>query len=112
MKQFFNSGIAEKFGVNAAIIAEYIRSVIKDNEFNRSNLIDGKTWMRHSKFMFTVVMPYLSEYAVDQSLKKLLNGKIIVKNEFNQNRFDRTLWYAFTEYGQKLMERSEEDVNE
>lgn len=109
MKQAFHSEIAERFGVNAAIIAEYIWSVIKNNEFNGSNLIDGRTWMRHSKFMFTVVMQYLSEYAVDQSLKKLLKGKIIVKNEFNQNRFDRTLWYSFTEYGQKLMEQSEEN---
>ncbi len=37
------------------------------------------------------------------------NAGILVQGEHNGSRFDRTAWYAFTEYGKKVMEESEDE---
>ena len=58
--------------------------------------------------MFTALMPYLSKGMVQGGLRRLAKGGLIVKGEFNQSRFDRTSWYAFTAYGKKVMEECED----
>jgi len=46
------------------------------------------------------------------ALKRLIKGRVLIKGHFNESRFDRTNWYAFTELGQYLMTESEGDYNE
>ena len=41
------------------------------------------------------------------ALKRLVKGRVLTKGRFNESRFDRTNWYAFTEFGQFLMAESE-----
>ena len=41
------------------------------------------------------------------ALKRLVKGRVLTKGQFNESRFDRTNWYAFTEFGQFLMTESE-----
>ena len=39
-----------------------------------------------------------------RSLKKLAEEGIIVRDVFNDDKFDHTYWYAFTDYGFEMME--------
>ena len=41
------------------------------------------------------------------ALKRLVKGRVLTKGRFNESRFDRTNWYAFTEFGQFIMAESE-----
>ena len=108
MAQKFNSGIAERFGITAALLLEHIWREVKENEFHGRYSYEGNTWMRCSKKAFTVHMPYLSRGMVKCGIGRLKKAGILVQGEHNESRFDRTAWYAFTEYGKKVMEESED----
>lgn len=107
--QEFSAGIAKRYGVVAAVLAEYIWREVKQNEYHNKHCYAGHIWIRSSKLMFTAAMPYLSKSMVNKGLQKLIKYGVIVKGEFNQSRFDRTLWYTFTSFGKKLMEESEDE---
>ena len=51
--------------------------------------------------------PFLSYDEIRYALKRLVKGRVLTKGRFNESRFDRTNWYAFTEFGQFLMTESE-----
>lgn len=54
----------------------------------------------------------MGKKAVSNALKKLVTAGIIKKCEYNDNSFDRTSSYAFTEYGKALMSEEEEIYEE
>jgi len=105
--QEFSAEIARRYGVVAAVLAEYIWREVKQNKYHKKHAYEGRVWMRSSKLMFTAAMPYLSKSVVNRGLQKLIKHGVIIKREFNQSRFDRTSWYSFTAFGEKLMEESE-----
>jgi len=112
MAQKFNSGIAERFGITAALLLEYIWKEVKENEFHGRCSYEGNIWMRCSKKTFTAHMPYLSKGMVKRGIVSLKKAGLLVQGEHNESRFDRTAWYAFTEYGKKVMEESEDEEHE
>ena len=110
MAERFNSGMAERFGITAALLLEHIWREVKENEFHHRHCYEGNTWMRCSKKAFTVHMPYLSRGMITCGIGRLKKAGILVQGEHNGSRFDRTAWYAFTEYGKKVMEGSEDGM--
>lgn len=109
MAQKFNAGLAERYGVTAALLLEHIWKEVKGNEFHRRCRYGGNTWMRCSRKEFTAHMPYLSRGMVTGGIGRLKKAGILVQGEHNESRFDRTAWYVFTEYGKKVMEESEDE---
>lgn len=105
----FNVGIARRYGVNAALVAQYVWDQICENEFHNKHHYDGRCWMRCSHMMFTAVMPYLSKHLVRRALERLMKQGVLVRGEFGADRFDRTSWYAFTQFGRLLMLESEDE---
>ena len=80
MVHFFDADIAKKYGVNAAVLACFLWDCTEQK----------------------------SAYdEIRYALKQLVKGRVLTKGQFNENRFDRTNWYAFTEFGQFLMAESE-----
>ncbi|MFQ7011959.1 MAG: hypothetical protein ACLRTA_05370 [Clostridia bacterium] len=68
---------------------------------------DGKKWSvfdtaddRH--------IPVSEQHIVSDALERLIKAHVIKKDCLNTNRFDRTNWYAFTEYGEYLMKGDDE----
>ena len=55
----------------------------------------------------TGFIPFLTYDEIRYALKRLDKGQELTKGRFNESRFDRTNWYAFTEFGQFLMAESE-----
>ena len=64
----------------------------------------GRIWTRISQKMITVALPFMSVDMARRSLKKLAEEGIIMRDVFNDDKFDHTYWYAFTEYGSEMME--------
>ncbi len=50
--------------------------------------------------MMTGFFPFLTYDEIRYALKQLIRGRVLTKGRFNESRFDRTNWYAFTEFGQ------------
>lgn len=86
MVHFFDADIAKKYGVNAAVLACFLWDCIEQKSTESPQLHEGKVWVRCSVQMMTGFFPFLS---------------------YDESRFDRTNWYAFTEFGQFLMAESE-----
>lgn len=96
----YSNKVAIRFGINAALVASYLYERIG---------IDGKrhhgrVWFRCAKRTLTAIYPFCGVYAVSSALKCLIDNGVLVKREYNVSRFDRTLSYAFTDYGRILME--------
>ena len=92
MAQKFNSGIAERFGITAALLLEHIWKEVKENEFHNRYSYEGNTWMRCSKKAFTVHMPYLSKAENDEKTAKDLDEMLSgVESAYNwlKNAFAR-----------------------
>ncbi|MDL2225058.1 hypothetical protein LJC20_02470 [Eubacteriales bacterium OttesenSCG-928-M02] len=109
MKYVVDPKLADRYGVNAALVAQVIWKSIRSHEFSRKFQRWGKTWMRSSQKMFTASLPYLSHHQIRRALERLMKMGVIIRGEFSDSRFDRTSWYTFTQYGQALMEHSEEE---
>lgn len=107
MVHYFHSDIAQKYGINAAVLAGFIWDCIEEKSTRQPQLHEGKVWFRCSVQMLTGFFPYLSYDEIRYALKRLVAGRILTKGRFNESRFDRTNWYAFTEFGQFLMTESE-----
>ena len=86
-----------------------------ESVFQESELIPavGKITVRPAvvltalQFPMTGFFPFLSYNEIRYALKRLVKGRVLTKGQFNESRFDRTNWYAFTEFGQFLMTESE-----
>lgn len=107
MVHCFHSDIAKKYGVNAAVLADFIWDCIEEKSIRQPQIYEGKVWFRCSVQMLTGFFPYLSYDEIRFALKRLIKGRVLTKGRFNESRFDRTNWYAFTEFGQFLMSESE-----
>ena len=100
----FNRNIAERCGVNAAIVAQLIWDSIETSNYDGySYFHDEMRWCRCSVQMMTGIFPFLSHHMIKDALSVLIKKKIIEKGCFNESKFDRTNWYVFTELGNYIM---------
>ena len=100
----FKKDIAVRYGVNAAVIAQFLWDSIEGPDHSGKRVCrDGKKWCRCSILLMTGIFPFLSRHMAEDALERLIKAHVIKKECLNSNRFDRTNWYAFTEYGECLM---------
>ena len=103
MKHLFDVNIAVELGINAAIVLENIGFWIKKNEANRTNYYDGYYWTYNTRKAYIELFPYFSEKQIHLVFKKLIEGEYIICGNYNQSKYDRTLWYALTDKGRKIL---------
>ena len=103
MKHIFDVDVAMELGINAAIVLENIGFWIKKNEANRTNYYDGYYWTYNTRKAYIELFPYLSEKQIHLVFKKLIEGEYIICGNYNQSKYDRTLWYALTDKGRKIL---------
>ena len=100
----FKKDIAVRYGVNAAVIAQFLWDSIEGPDHSSKRVCrDGKKWCRCSILLMTGIFPFLSRHMAEDALERLIKAHVIKKDCLNSNRFDHTNWYAFTEYGEYLM---------
>lgn len=64
----------------------------------------GYLWVKCTQKMMTVHIPFLTEDMVRHSVRKLIDKGIIKVGVFDDDRFDHTYWYTFTDYGEELLD--------
>lgn len=98
----FDPQIAEKVGVNAAVIYQNIVfwAEHKMNNRNRSSdrhfWHDGYWWTYNSRSAFSEQFSYFTTDQIRTSLDKLVKCGLLQKGNYNKAGFDKTNWYAPT----------------
>lgn len=106
---YFNTYVAELYGVNCAVILQNLWHWIRKNEANGTNFYDGRYWTYNSTKAFTELFPYLTQRQIEIALKKLRDEDIIIVGNYGENKYIRTLWYAITDKGESILRGREMD---
>ncbi len=103
MHHSFDISIAEKFGVNVAIFLNNMAYWIKHNMANEKHFYDGRYWTFNSVKAYSSLFPYWTEKQVRTVLDQCLDNGLIVKGNYNSNKYDQTKWYSLTDFSLKLL---------
>lgn len=94
MEHSFDIEIAQKVGVNAAILYKHIQYWCAKNKANDKHFHDGYYWTYNSTKAFSELFPYMTERQIRTALEKLINENLIKKAKYNTQNYDQTLWYT------------------
>lgn len=106
MKHLFDVEVAVEYGVNCAIILENFCYWIEKNKANKINFYDGYYWTYNSVRAFNELFPYMSQKQITTAIKKLEEEQLIISGNYNKLPWDRTKWYALTEKGYSILQKS------
>lgn len=93
----FDPDIAVQVGVNAAIIYQNLFFWIEKNEADGHNYRDGRYWTYNSVSAYAKLLPYLTLKQIRTAIERLIDNGLILKGNYNEDRYDRTAWYALTQ---------------
>ena len=107
----FNKLFAKKYGIEEAIIFNDLYFWCLHNKQNNQNLFisekeDEKTrspkyWTYSSCNALEENYEYMNKSKIYRVIKHLEEEGLIISDEFNKVKFDRTKWYAITEFGEE-----------
>ena len=100
----FDTRIAEKVGINSAILLNNLYFWIEKNKADEKNYYDGYYWVYSSAKALKQLFPYLSQRQIETALKKLRDAGYIIAGNYNTSKYDRTLWYAITKEGESILQ--------
>lgn len=106
MEHSFNTGIAKIVGVDGAVIMKHLFYWVQKNYGNGKHFYDGSYWTYNSVRGFSVIFDYLNTKQINRILGNLIKNGFIKTGNYNANKMDRTMWYAFTEKGIELMQEN------
>ena len=95
MNYTFDINLAQKYGVNAAIVIANFQFWISKNKANNRHFYDGRYWTYNSVKAFEDIFPFWTGRQIRKILDDLVNLGILIKGNYNKITYDRTLWYAF-----------------
>jgi len=93
---------ATKYGVEEAILLHDIIYWIRKNAANGKHFHDGRYWTYNSAAAFAELHPYWRDKngrtdKVQRIINSLVKQGAIIKGNYNQIAYDRTLWYALSD---------------
>lgn len=95
VKKFsFREEIAKYLTINAAIVYEFISNEIEENRKKKRMFTQKRYWMSMSTIDISQELGFLSPKQVRTSIKMLVRYNYLIKDNFNDEIFDNTSWYA------------------
>lgn len=110
MNHSFNTKIAEKFGVDGAIIIENLKFWIDKNKANKKHFYDNDYWTYNSTRAFTELFPYWTQRQIERILKNLEKEGAIKTGNYNKVGYDRTKWYGITQTVKSIYANGEMEI--
>ena len=104
MTHCFEVALAKEFGIEEAIFIDKFVGWIQHNRANNTNFHDGRTWTFNSAKAFADIFPYMNESKIKRVVTRLVEVGILMKGNYNENQYDRTSWYAFTDKGNTIVQ--------
>lgn len=87
---FFLPSLAVAVGLNEAILLQKIHGWLQCTPKEHI----GRNWIYNSYKSWHEQLPFLSESTIKRAMKNLIDLGIIISENFNSNKFDKTLWYS------------------
>ena len=112
MIHFFDTDIAQEYGVNAAILLQNIAYWCELNEANEVNYYDGTYWTYNSRKALSILFPYMSERQIGTAIQKLIDAGLVISGNYNKMPYDRTMWYALSKNGKSIMQKCKMETAE
>jgi len=97
--------IAARYGEHPAIVFQHVHDWVVYNRKKNKNYKDGKYWMYQTAKDMASELQYLSEKQVENLLRKLVKDGLLIKENYNDMKIDKTGWYTPTDRGWELMQR-------
>jgi len=97
MEYSFNVSVAEKCGLEEAILLKNIIFWCNQNAANERHFHDGMYWTYNSAKAFSELFPFWNRVKIQRLLDSLKEKGLIVVGNYNEAKYDRTLWYSVTE---------------
>ena len=95
MNHSFDIEIAQKYGIEEAIIYQNITFWCAKNKANDKNIHDGIAWTYNTHEAFQELFPYMKVNTIKRALKNLKYfGLIDVRNDINADKWDKTNHYS------------------
>ena len=110
MRHSFNTDVAERYGLQEAILLDWIVFWLAENERNERNFYEGRCWVFNSAKALAEKFHYLSPNTIQKTLKRLEDAGIIISGNFNKNKFDRTKWYSIADEYRYLLKEHRSDA--
>lgn len=101
MTHQFNTKIAEKYGIEEAILIEHLYFWIHKNECEKEMFKDRRTWCYSSAKAFNKYILYMNPQKIRRVLQKLEENGFIMIGNYNKSCLNKTLWYSFTDKAMK-----------
>ena len=98
----FGVDIAERVGINAALLFDYVAYWVSRNEEEGINITDGVAWQHTTPRALTAIYPYLSEGQIKSALRKLQDQGLIVNGGPVDTTKGRFIAYTLTPKGEAL----------
>lgn len=100
----FDANLAKEFGIEEAIFIDKLVGWIQYNRANGINYHDGRTWTFNSAKAYADIFPYMTTSKIKRAIANLVEKGVVMKGNYNENQYDRTCWYSFTEEGLALVQ--------
>lgn len=97
MNHSFNVEVAQRYGIEEAILLENLFWWCEKNRANGKHYIQGKYWTYNSAKAFAELFPYMSPAKIRRTLVGMEEKGLIISDNFNENKYDQTKWYALTD---------------
>jgi hypothetical protein len=98
MTHSFDVEVAQRFGIDEAIILNNMFFWIQKNEANHRHFHDGHYWTYNSVEAFCDIFPYWSAPQIKRILKRMEEKGIVLTGNYNSDGRDRTKWYALPDF--------------
>jgi uncharacterized phage protein (TIGR02220 family) len=104
----FSCHVANKYGMEEAILIQNFYFWIETNRANKKNFHDGKYWTYNSHESFSQLFPFLgNKKKIGRTLKSMQEKGIIEVSCFNQSKYDHTNWYTLSDEVINVLENNE-----
>lgn len=104
MTHHFKVALAKEYGIEAAILIDEFNYQISRNKANERNFHDGRYWTYNTQKAYVEIFPYFNRDQIKRIIARLISNDILLKGNYNENPYDRTNWYAFSDKGMAIIE--------
>lgn len=93
----FSIFLAEHDGLEESIILHSLYYWLLKNASNERNLRDGRYWTYNSAAALSRLFPYIKKDRLYRLLKSMQERGLILRENYNTEPMDKTLWYSITD---------------
>lgn len=96
MNHHLNTNIAVDYDVNIALFIDSVKFWTFNNLANKRNIYDGFCWTYNTLEAFQATFPFWTKRQLETIINNAVEAGLLMKGNYNKNRYDRTCWYALT----------------